>query len=265
MNGPFDKYENEAWPYWYEAELQVGILAGGIPQDPNVVASWIKTKLRDTRSDAEIQQVIADTMAEIGATEEEAVAKASKELVGVNGFKRNPPVTGQLLIEGRQLKAAMREAVMVAANAGKLATGKWGTPDNASFKKQIKGWFPEHFFVVEEYLPLFHADRKPVMEHDGTTQKFVHTHRGDSISYEQYVRGAVIPFTLKSDFEMKERDWAMIWLTGEMQGVGASRSQEYGRYKITRWEQVPPRADAPGMYRPEDHLPAEVEAEAEEE
>ena len=239
--GIFGKFENDAWPFWYQGELKVGILAGGIPQDPNVVESWIKTKLRDIRSDAEIQDVIATTMAELGLDEEAAIEKASTQMVGVNGFKRTPPGTGQLIIEGRQLKAAMKEAVMVAANAGKLATGKWGNPDNASFKKQIKGWFPEHFFITEEYLPIFHEDGSPVMDHDGTTQKFVHTHRGDSISYEQFVKNAVIPFTLKADFEMKEKDWAMIWLTGEMQGVGASRSQEYGRYEITKWDQVPPR------------------------
>lgn len=32
--------------------------------------------------------------------------------------------------------------------------------------------------------------------------------------------------------------WAMIWLTGEQQGIGATRSQGYGRYTVTRWEQA---------------------------
>lgn len=236
-SGVFAKFDNDAFPYWYAGELKVGILAGGIPQDPNVVESWIKTKLRDIRSDAEIQEVIATTMAELGLDEEEAVKKASTQMVGMNGFKRNE--TG-LLVEGRQLKAAMKEAVMVAANAGKIETGKWGSPDNASYKKQIKGWFPEHFFIVEEYLNIY-RDGEPVKIHDGVTQKFVHTHRGDSISYEQYVKDAIVPFTLKSDFELKEQQWAMIWLTGQMQGFGASRSQEYGRYEMTRWEQIAPQ------------------------
>lgn len=247
--GVFEKYDAEAYPYWYAGELRVGVLAGGIPQDPEVVKSWLKTKLRDTRSDAEIQEVIAKTMAESGISEEDALTKASGELVGVNGFKRD--ATG-LFIEGRQLKAALKEAVMVAANAGKLPTSKWGSPDNAAYKKQIKGWFPEHFFIVNEYLHIL-REGEPVREHDGTTQKFVHTHRGDSISYEQYVLRAEVPFILKADFELRERDWAMIWLTGEYQGVGASRSQEYGRYEMVKWEQIPPQARRAGDYRPEDH------------
>jgi len=242
--GIFEKFESDAWPYWYAGELEVGILAGGIPMDPNVVESWIRTKLRDIRSETEIQQTIATTMAELGLSEEEAVKEASVKMVGMNGFKRDEAQT-QLIIEGRQLKAALKEAVMVAVNAGKLATSKWGNPDNAAYKKQIKGWFPEHFFVVQEYLPLFHrgddGNLVPVTVHDGVTQKFVHTHRGDSISYEQFVKNAVVPFTVKSDYLMTEKDWAMIWLTGEMQGLGASRSQEYGRYVMTKWEQVPPQ------------------------
>ena len=237
--GAFEKYNEDAWPYWYQGELKVGILAGGIPQDPNVVESWIKTKLRDIRSDAEIQDVIATTMAELGLNEEEAVREASSKMVGMNGFKRDE--TG-LYVEGRQMKAALKEAVMVAANAGKLETGKWGKPDNASYKKQIKGWFPEHVFIVEERLHILKGGQ-PVTVHDGVTQKFVHTHRGDSISYEQFVKDAEVPFTIKADFELKEKDWAMIWLTGQMEGFGASRSQEYGRYIVTRWEQVPPKQD----------------------
>jgi len=239
----FSKFNDEAWPYWYAGELRVDILVGGIPQDPNVVESWIKTKLRDVRSDAEIQDVIATTMAELGLSEDEAVQKASTQMVGMNGFKRDG--TG-LYVEGRQLKAALKEAVMVAANAGKLETGKWGHPDNASYRKQIKGWFPEHVFVNEERLYILH-DGKPVQSHDGVNQKFVHTHRGDSISYEQFVLDAEIPFTIKSDYELSEKQWAMIWLTGEMEGFGASRSQEYGRYHVTRWEPTTPQ---PGGFEP---------------
>lgn len=242
--GAFSKFANDAWPYWYAGELRVGILAGGIPQDPNVVESWIKTKLRDVRSDAEIQEVIATTMAELGLNEEEAVREASSKMVGMNGFKRDEV---GLYVEGRQLKAALKEAVMVAANSGKLETAKWGNPDNAAYKKQIKGWFPEHVFVVEERLYILH-DGEPVQVHDGVTQKFVHTHRGDSISYEQFVRDAEIRFTIKADYELKEQQWAMIFLTGQMQGFGASRSQEYGRYIVTKWEPTAPRE---GGYQPE--------------
>lgn len=236
--GIFEKYEPEAWPYWYQGRLVVGVLVGGIPQDPKVVESWIRTKLSDTRSDAEIQELIAATMAEMGVSQETAIAKASSSLVGVNSFKRDER---GLYIEGRQLKAALKEAVMVAVNAGKLTSEKWGRPDNATYKKGIKGWFPEHVFVNEDRLHIYKEGKPdPVTEPDGTIQKFIHTHRGDSIGYEQYVSDAEIRFTVKTDHELTEKQWAMIWLTGELQGLGASRSQEYGRYRVTQWEKIPP-------------------------
>lgn len=238
MTGVFGKFENEAYPYWYSGELTVGTLAGGIPQDPKIVESWIRAKLSDTRSESEVIKLVADTKVELGLDTEEAIEKAASSMVGMNGFKRDE--TG-LYVEGRQLKAALKEAVMVAANAGKITSKGWGAPDNATFKKLVKGWFPEHVFVVEERLHILRGG-EPVETHDGTTQKFVHTHRGDSISYEQFVKDAELRFTVKSDFPIKEKDWAMIFLTGEMQGVGASRSQEYGRYTVTKWDQIPPSA-----------------------
>jgi len=236
--GVFSKFDAEAYPHWYEGTLVVGVLVGGIPQDPKIVESWIRTKLRDTRSDAEIQELIASTMAERGISEDDAIVKAAGSLVGVNSFKRD---ARGLHIEGRQLKAALKEAAMVAVNAGKISAEKWGKPDNATYKKGIKGWLPEHIFVVEETLYIYKEGKPdPVTEVDGTIQKFIHTHRGDSIGYEQYVRDAEIRFTVKTDHELTEKQWGMIWLTGELQGLGASRSQEYGRYEVTKWERIPP-------------------------
>jgi hypothetical protein len=45
-----------------------------------------------------------------------------------------------------------------------------------------------------------------------------------------------IPFTVRTDWELSPEQWAMIWLTGQEQGIGASRSQGYGRYTVTKWE-----------------------------
>jgi CRISPR/Cas system CSM-associated protein Csm4 (group 5 of RAMP superfamily) len=30
----------------------------------------------------------------------------------------------------------------------------------------------------------------------------------------------------------------MIWLTAEQQGIGASRSQGFGRFEVTSWERL---------------------------
>jgi len=46
------------------------------------------------------------------------------------------------------------------------------------------------------------------------------------------------PFKVSTMPLLRDEEWAMIWLTGQQQGIGTSRSQGAGRYTITEWEQV---------------------------
>lgn len=172
-----------------------------------------------------------------------AIKKSAEEMAGLNMFKRverGLAHAGALHIEGRQIKAALKEGAQVAANAGKIPTGKWGDPDNATYKKGLKGWLPEHVFVPDTTVPLFRMDGTPVMDPDGILTKFVHTHRGDAIAFEEFVLNAVVTFMVKTDVEISREHWGMIWLTSQDQGLGASRSQGYGVYTILEWEQVDP-------------------------
>ncbi len=105
---------------------------------------------------------------------------------------------------------------------------RWGIS-----KKGTLSFFPEHVFVQEDILPL------GVMEPTGIGQRFVHTWRGSAIQYEEYVDDAVIVATIATDFEFSDEQWGLLWLTGQEQGLGASRSQGYGRYTVTGWETLP--------------------------
>jgi hypothetical protein len=267
FENPFEKYKAQAWPFWYSGEMVVSRICGGVPAQENTAEAWIRAKLKDTRSQEEVKALVAETKREIRETNKQAgrdgsetetaediatasaalasiseedltelaVQKAARDLAGLNMFKRQD---GQLHIEGRQLKAALREAVSVAANAGKITTKNWGNPDNAAYKKQLKGWFPEHVFVPDTTLFMYRPDGTPVTKEDGILQKFVHTHRGDAIGYEEYVDNALIKFTVKTDVDLTEEQWAMIWLTGQDQGLGASRSQGFGVYEMTHWKNI---------------------------
>jgi hypothetical protein len=273
MSLPFEKYQAKAWPFRYRASILVEQLNGGVPAQEKTAEAWIRAKLKDLRSPAEVQQLVDQTKAELRESHAAArgqaevaedfqrelgergdvtvltpielgddelnnlaIAKAAQDMAGLNMFKRTP--AGVLYVEGRQVKAALKEAVSVAANAGKVSTKGWGNPDNAAYKKQLKGWFPEHVFVPEKTLPLSREDGSEVTDPDGILQKFVHTHRGDAIGYEEYVENAVVRFTVKTDVEISDKDWAMIWLTGQEQGIGASRSQGFGTYTVTEWEKA---------------------------
>lgn len=222
----FAKFEQKAWPHVFAGTIHVGTIAGGTPTDPKVAEGWIRTKgaLGQDAKDDLIRQAVAEVMVERGIGADEAVAEVAKNK-SLNGFKRDE---SGLYIEGRQLKAAIKEAASVAYAAGKLLNnGKnaWGRTS-----KGILGFIAEHVCVVEDKLHL------GVTEPSGVNQRFVHTFRGSSIQYEEYIADAKVDFTVKSDHNFTDEQWAMLWLTGEQQGIGASRSQGYGRYEVTRWE-----------------------------
>jgi hypothetical protein len=211
----------KAWPYRFAGALHIRTIAGGVPSDPNVAEGWLRTKLAD--KDDLIREAVAKTMAERGIDADEA-AKEVDVLKHLNGFKRD---ASGLYIEGRQLKSALKEAASVAVASGKLNARGWGKTN-----KGLLSYLAEHVFVVEDRLPL------GVTEPTGVVQRFVHTWRGTGIQYEEYVDDAKVNFTVVADHAFTDEQWAMIWLTGEQQGIGASRSQGFGRYEVTRWEKV---------------------------
>jgi hypothetical protein len=219
----FASFQKKAWPYSFRGTLHVPTIAGGTPTDQHVAEGWLRTKLAD--KDDLIREQVAEIMVERGVNAEEATAIADT-MKHLNGFKRDDQ---GLYIEGRQLKAAIKEAASVAYAAGKLLNnGKnaWGKTS-----KGILGFVAEHVCVVEDRLHL------GVHEATGIMQRFVHTYRGTGIQYEEYVSDAEIAFTIATDHKFTAQQWAMIWLTGEQQGIGASRSQGFGRYTVTSWEE----------------------------
>jgi hypothetical protein len=248
----FDDYREMAWPYRWSGRLHIARIAGGTPSDKRVAESWIRSKYTD--KDELVVESVAKAMAERGITKEEATQLVD-QLKHLNGFRRIrcpqcmyaetvcEDGQHQLYIEGRQLKASLKEAASVAANSGKITTKGYGNPDNKSYLKGLSSWLPEHVFVLQDRLPLqrYNQDSTvfmPVFEASSIEQRFVHTWRGTGIQYEEMVNECDIDFTVVTDYEFSAEQWAMIWLTGEKEGIGASRSQGYGTYEITKWEPI---------------------------
>lgn len=226
MVSVFAQYEKQAWPYVYQAGLLVGCIAGGTPTNAKVAEGWIKSKgaLGPDAKDDLIRAAVAETMAERGVSTDEAIALVADDKT-LNGFKRDPEKG--LFVEGRQVKAAIKEAASVAGAADKLPLRSWGKTN-----KGLLGFIAEHVCVVDDRIYLGR------MEETGVNQRFVHTFRGSSIQYEEYVTDAQLNFTVKTDYPFTREQWAMIWLTGQEQGVGSSRSQGFGRYEVTQWDAV---------------------------
>lgn len=211
----FEKFRAKAYPYEFQVTVNVGRIAGGTPTDPKVAEGWLKTKIAVDRDDL-IREAVAEVMVERGvdATEATKVVDANKHL---NGFKRND---SGLYIEGRQMKACIKEAANI-----RWPKDRWGPS-----RKGTLSFFAEHIFVQEDILEL------GVVEPTGVAQRFVHTWRGSGIQYEEYVDNAKLTFTVATDNEFTHEQWAMLWLTAEQQGIGASRSQGYGRFEVTGWD-----------------------------
>lgn len=218
----FAKFADKAWPFKFHGTLIARNIAGGVPTDPKVAEGWLRTKLAD--KDDLIREMVAKTMVERGVTADEAatLVDTTKHL---NGFKRDEL---GLYIEGRQLKAAIKEAASVARAVDKLKS-RWGATN-----KGVQGFVAEHVMVLDDRLYL------GVTEPSGVLQSFPKNPRTGQtgIQYTEYIEEATIDFTVVTDHKFADEEWAMLWLTGEQQGIGATRSQGFGKYTVTRWERA---------------------------
>jgi hypothetical protein len=223
----FEKYQKKNWPYRFAGQLHVVRLAGGVPANPNVLKGHLERKT--AAPDDLIRDEVITSMAEYGMTVDEAVEKMANEK-GHVGFRKDER---GLYIGGFQLKAAMKEGASIAVASGRLKKGGWGLH---SANRGILSWLSEHVFVVEDRLYLG-AD-----EPDGTNQSFVAKigPKGPvtAIQNTDYVEEAKIEFTVETDWDFAEDEWAAIWTGGERNGIGAARKMGYGRYDVTRWDRV---------------------------
>lgn len=232
-NSVFEKDRDKLYKNRWAGTLIVDHLVGGIPSDPKVAEGWIKKTMGADNQDI-INELVSKTMVdrglEVGAAVDEVV-KTTK----LNGFKRDDQ---GLYIEGRQLKACIKEAANI-----RWAQERWGPT-----KKGTKSFFAEHVFVVEDRLHL------GVHEPTGIQQRFVSTFRGTGIQYEEYVEEAEVNFTIRSDYDFTPSQISDLWLTAEQQGIGATRSQSFGRFNVTRWDKLGNNSKAPASEKIEDAL-----------
>lgn len=230
-----------SYPFRYEGELLLRNILGGVPSDPNVIEGWLRTKL-GLDKETEIRNQVMKIVEERGISQDEAAAEVAKNR-SLNGFLRarcrDCPETGslcsiaehQLYVSGRQLKAGLKEAANIAVASGKLPARGWGTTN-----KGLLSFFAEHFFVVEDELLLTDQHEVPVWEPTGVLQHFVHTRFGSALQYQEYVNNARLKFTVMADYYLTDMEWGLIWTTQEFNGLGASRSQGYGRHKVIQWQ-----------------------------
>jgi hypothetical protein len=219
---PFAKYANKAWPHRYHVELVVVDAHGGTPRSPDVVRSWLRAKAGWTdemQIEAEVARIFASdpTRSDAEVADEATKGAADRH---VNGFKRDEQ---GLYLEGRHLKACVKESCSVCRAADKLPA-KFGATSKGTLS-----FVAEHIMVIEDRLPLGR------LEHDDVHTRFVKTWRGTGITVEEVVYDVKVSATVVSDYLFTDEQWAMIWLTAEQIGLGSSRSQGFGKFTVTDW------------------------------
>jgi hypothetical protein len=232
----FEPDRSKIWSHVYDAQIHVTDLTGGFPLNSDVIEGWLKSKIADNddllqAAIAENMAAGADTVAVLGAqikSPEDAVAvlASSKSL---KGFKRDEQ---GLYVEGRQVKAMLKEAMSIAVQGGHIKERDWG---KASNKKWLKGFAAEHVQVpdVRIYIGGAAVPGQP----DEIRFDFVHASGRHGFKQSEIVWDAELNFTVETDYEFAPDFWKTVWIIAEQQGIGADRSQGQGRFVVTKWDE----------------------------
>jgi hypothetical protein len=218
----------------YRAELQItDRLIGGIPKDPDTIKAWVRARIT-AGDDLALQQIVDDTVAAMTAEGGAAppidvlLDAVAREMEGGNGFKR---IEGQLVYEGRCMKAALKEAANVAYPGTKFP----GKPE--AIRKGLMRYLAEVVFVEDQHIPL--GTDTP----SGTEQRIKHvmTPQGprSAINVVDYIDKPRITFVVSvlGDCVVPEV-WQKTWETLEQIGIGADRARSDGKFTLEAWDRI---------------------------
>lgn len=203
-------------------------LMGGVPKNPKIIEAWLRSKA-GIEQEEEIRRATLRTLLELGADVTpdmsfEELERASEALAAqrqTNGFKMDEH---GLYIESRQIKAMLKESVNIL-----YAGDRWGKT-----KKGPRSFFAERVFISPDRVPL---GRK---EPDGVDLFIGHVSgpKGpqSTLTYHEYADQPEITFeVMVLRDEVKAEHWPEVWLHAQENGLGALRSQGFGRFDVEEW------------------------------
>ena len=231
-NDVFSDAKDEAFTR-YEVELVVrDKLIGGVPKDADTIKKWLESRLDlGERAVIELAEEAAEQMSESGGrpSASELLDAVARKTEGGNGFKI---IDGQLVYEGRCMKAALKEA----SNVAFPGTDWPGKPK--TLRKGLMRALAERVFIEQNYIPL------GVSSPSGTEQRIKHvmTPQGprSAINVVDYVEQPKLSFVVAvlDDFLPREA-WRRLWQIAEEIGIGADRARSDGKFDLLKWERLP--------------------------
>lgn len=216
----------------YEVELRVlRRLYGGLPKNPDIIQGFLKGK--GVPEDDESKRLAEKIKKEVGTTEEEL--EEAEERMWTT-FKRDER---GLFIETRQIKAMLKEAVG--------ETEMYKQPGLMGLKSRVGGSvFPKGQGgedLTRLYLYRGSEMDKIVHKPDGFEETVGHV-RGPQgprsiLKRKDYVTAPWIMFELKvANKRVKKKVLDDLFEVGEEIGLGADRSQEHGKFKLVKFEEI---------------------------
>jgi hypothetical protein len=242
---------------WIRRNVTIAIyrrICGGTPTDPKLIDGWLKRNMPKL-SDEERAKMVDQTLAELGT---DALEKAKIDGMWTC-FKKND---SGIYIEGRQVKSMLKEAANVlrdllmqdeaAARKAKKAAAPAPTPAEKEAKEaksrfvNLRSRVAERLHV-EEHALYFWRDGKRLLQPDGFEERAIHVigPQGprNALKREDYVEApAEVRFTLRwlNDGVVDDELIRDFFQYAEWNGLGASRSQDNGKFALMSIEEIAP-------------------------
>jgi hypothetical protein len=222
----------------YEFGLHAYTLVGGTPSDPEILRKMIKARLK--LGDKELQVLAAEALeltewrSEEMSSEQldELTDKLADKIGSVNTFKK---VDGELVYEGRQMKAAIIEAASACYPGSEFPGVR---PPGIHGKKGFRSWCIEMIEVLDKYMPL----GKSVPDIEAETRiKHITGREGPQsvVTMVDIVEDVEFYGTLQiMDDAIKPQVWRELWDYVCTGGIGADRARGDGRCELIKWAKV---------------------------
>ncbi len=144
---------------------------------------------------------------------------------------------GQLCVWAANLKAMIRE-IMVCTGLTQRRPNKKAGEESAGGRQLM-----QHTTHIDPLRCVFHRDGKPLMKPDGYVDRIKHISdaagQRSAIGRHDYIDKAELTFILrwptKGDKIFTEDDMKMVLAMCQENGLGASRSQSFGRFDVIKW------------------------------
>lgn len=232
MTDLFKKHKKSGWEPFdtYKVKVRFRNIVGGIPANPELVQTWVDAKNKDKKQ-AEREKI---AQAHRDKTEE-----LSEELAERNGIGFLRDEDGELVIEGRQIKAMLKESANIIKDTCPTGSKKDGKP--VFGVKQLKSKVADQIFVVEEYIKLGRTEPDEIVERP----IHVMTPMGprDSIKVCEVCYGVEVEFTVKrhkGTGKMAVPEATLLGILDYAQNIGggSERSQGKGTFEVLSVEKV---------------------------